>query len=285
MKKLIVNADDFGLSSSVNRGIIECFQKGIVTSTTLMPNMPGFDNAVFLAKQNPDLGMGCHLNIFRGKPILPACEIPSLVNKNGLFFASSELVKRIYWRQIKASEVRREFSAQIKKIQGAGIEISHLDSEKHFHCFPIISPIVAELARDFGILKVRLPREKWNLKKTAQIFSPQLYKMRYLASRSRFLVYTYRKSGIKFVDNFYGILYSGKLDQDLFLRFLEIIPDGISELMVHPAYLDQELEQLSRELNIYLLKSREQELRVLTSSEIIQKVKELNIQLVSYRDL
>ncbi|MDP2918032.1 MAG: ChbG/HpnK family deacetylase [bacterium] len=285
MKKLIVNADDFGLSKSVNRGIIDCYQKGIVTSTTLMPNMPGFDEAVLLAKQNPGLGVGCHLNIYRGRPVLKACEIPSLVNKNGLFFASSELVKRIYWRRIKASEVRREFSAQIQKIQGAGIEISHLDSEKHFHCFPIISPIVAELARDFGILKVRLPREKWKIKKMSQIFSPQLYKMEYLALRSRFLAKSFQKFDIKFVDNFSGILYSGKLDQDLLFGFIETIPDGISELMVHPAYVDQELEQLADSLNIHLLESREQELRALTSPEIIQKVKELNIELVSYREL
>ncbi|PIU01557.1 hypothetical protein COT68_02580 [bacterium (Candidatus Torokbacteria) CG09_land_8_20_14_0_10_42_11] len=285
MKKLIVNADDFGLSGSVNRGIIECFQKGIVTSSTLMPNMPWFDDAVFLAKKNPGLGVGCHLNLYRGRPILPAREIPSLVNKKGFFFASFELVKRIYLGKINPREVENELSAQIQKIQDAGIEITHLDSERHFHCFPVIAPVVAKLARDFGIFKARLPREKWNLKNGAIIFSPQFYKMRYLASRSRSLAASFRKYGIKFVDNFYGILYSGKLDQSILANLLAQIPDGISELMVHPGYVDHELRQNALELSIHLLASREQELRVLTSPEIIQKVKELNIELVNYRDL
>jgi len=285
MKRLIVNADDFGLSASVNRGIIDCYKKGIVTSSTLMPNMPGFDNAVFFSKQNPDLGVGCHLNLYRGAPVLAASEVSSLVNAKGLFFSSWELVQRIYLRKIKPREVEKELSAQIQKTREAGVSITHLDSERHFHGFPIIAPIVAKLARDFKIRKVRLPREKWNLKKASQIFSSQFYKMRYLALRSRFLVALFREQGIKFVDNFYGILYSGKLDQNILAKLFDQIPDGISELMVHPGYVDHELEALARDLNNHLLESREQELRVLTDPRVRQKIKELNIELVSYRDL
>lgn len=281
MKKLIINADDFGLSRGVNQGIIEAHQKGIITSTTLMANMPGFEDAVKLARQNPHLGVGIHLNIYRGKPLLSPSQIPSLVNKQGEFFSSFKLAKKIYRGKINPVEVEKELKAQIIKVKEAGISISHLDSEKHFHCFPKISEVVLKLASYFNIRKIRLPREKWSPRQFSDLFSPQFYKRQYLASRSRSLIPLFQKQGIKYIDNFYGILYSGKISFGSFLKILENIPNGISEFMVHPGYVDKELQKLNNNM-IY---SREKELRILMHPEVRKKIKALGVELINYQEV
>ncbi len=285
MKKLIINADDFGLSQSVNRGIIECFQKGIVRSATLMPNMPGFQDAVRLARENSGLGIGAHLNIYRGKPVLSPDKIPSLVDKKGMFLASFALMRRIYFGQVNPKEVEAELKAQIVKIKEAGITITHLDSEKHFHALPVVASVVANLAAYFNISRVRLPRERWSPKRVIDLLSFQFYKMQYLALRSNFLVAQFRKHSIKFIDNFYGILYSGKINLEEFLKLLERLGLGNSEIMVHPGYVDEELEHLAHDLNNYLLKTREEELKILTHPLVQAKIQEQGIQLINYQDL
>lgn len=285
MKKLIINADDFGLSRSINRGIIKCFQEGVVRSATLMPNMPGFADAVRLVKENTGLGIGAHLNIYRGRPVLPRDKIPSLVNREGMFLASFALVRRIYLGQVNSQEVEAEFKAQIAKIKEAGVAITHLDSEKHFHALPIIAPVVARLAAYFNIPRVRLPREKWSPKHLSDLLSSQFYKMQYLAFRSHFLAAEFKKHKIKFVDNFYGILYSGKINLQGFLKLLEELGPGNSELMVHPGYVDEELEDLARELNNHLVGTREEELKILTHPLVQAKIQEQGIQLINYRDI
>lgn len=281
VKKLIINADDFGLTGGVNRGIIEGHQKGVITSTTLMANMLGFEDAVRLARQNPHLGVGIHLNIYRGKPLFSPSQIPSLLNQNGEFFSSFKLAKKIYQGKINLKEVEEELKAQIIKVKEAGINITHLDSEKHFHCFPQISAVVLKLAAYFNIRKIRLPREHWSNRRVSDLFSPQFYKMQYLASRSRALIPLFQKQGIKYIDNFYGILYSGKTSLSSFLEILENIPQGISELMVHPGYVDAELKGLNNNM-VY---SREKELKILLHPEVKRSIKVLEIQLVNYNEL
>ncbi len=285
MKKLIINADDFGLSRSVNRGIITAHRKGVVTSATIMVNTPGFSEAVSRAKENPSLGVGVHLNLYRGKPLSNPASIPSLVCRDGNFFASSKLVKKIYLKKINPKEVQRELKAQIVKVRESGIAITHLDSEKHFHIFPIISSVVIKLADYFNIRKIRLPDEKWQPRNLGDLFSLQFYKKQYLAHRAGILRSLFQKQGIKHVDQFYGTMYTSKVSLGSFLEILDRVKHGISELMVHPGFVDQELREIFQRMNYSLLSSREQELKVLLNPEIVSRIRRLGIELINYRKL
>ena len=161
MRRLIINADDFGLTTGINRGIIEAHQHGIITSTTLMANAPAFGAAVAKAAALPSLAVGCHVVLLDGKPLLPVSEITSLVAgasngsnfPNGLAgFAARALAGRINPEQVEA-----EATAQIRKIQAAGISVSHFDSHKHTHMFPAILRPLLKAARACGISALRNP--------------------------------------------------------------------------------------------------------------------------------
>ena len=155
LKQLIINADDFGLTEGINRGIIQAYNNGILTSASLMANMPAFENAVFLLRESPNLGVGAHLNIVRGKPILPKKTISSLVESEGNFYSFFQVLKRLLLSRFNFDEIESEFRAQIKKILSYGVCITHLDTEKHLHFFPSILKILLKLAKEFRINKIR----------------------------------------------------------------------------------------------------------------------------------
>ena len=147
MRRLIVNADDFGFTAGVNRAIIEAHTRGIVTSTTLMASGPAFNDAVRLARETPRLDVGCHLVLIDGEPVLDAVRLPTITSRDsgtGRFrdglksFAARALTSRF-----DPAEIEAETSAQIGKIQSAGIKVSHVDSHKHTHLFPaVLRPVL-----------------------------------------------------------------------------------------------------------------------------------------------
>ncbi len=161
---LIVNADDFGLTSEVNRGIIEAHQRGIVTSATLMANAPAFEEAVALARQNPGLGIGCHLVAIGGRPLLDPSAVRLLLGADDQFPPSLQNFLRLHpgclfssWRG--RQQLAQEFAAQIEKVRQSGLHVSHLDTHKHLHALPGVREAVFQVARQKGILFVRFPFE------------------------------------------------------------------------------------------------------------------------------
>src|SRR5260370_31131196 len=166
MKRLIVNADDFGWSEGVNRGIAEAYRSGIVTSATVLANGEAFDGAVRLARQERRLGVGVQLNLSDGAPLLPRWEVPSLVNEQGQFSGGPmKLVARMLAGKLRAAEVEAEWHAQIAKVKKAGIQPTHLDGHKHVHMLPALFPIALRLAKRHGIAAVRVSVEHfigWN---------------------------------------------------------------------------------------------------------------------------
>lgn len=281
-KRVIINADDFGLCKGVNEGIIKAFREGILTSASLMTNTPGFESAVEMAKANPSLGLGVHLNIVRGLPLLKPQEIPDLVKKDGYFYGSVyPLFSGLLRGKIKIEEVEREWRAQIERALGAGLFITHLDSEKHIHAFPPLFRLTLKLAAEYGICRVRYINER------CFVWPPgQMVKAWVIAGWcSREKPYL-EGLGIKAVDHFYGLCQAGRVTAQWLKKILKKLPPGATEIMTHPGFLTDDLLELEKKLGSYYInRRREAELEALISPELKSLIKELGIKLISYRDL
>ncbi len=285
MKQLIINADDFGLSKSVNCGIIYAHRNGIVTSATLMANMPGFEDAVARAKENPELGVGVHLNLCRGNPLLPPVRVPSLIDSSGRFWTPGQLLRKIYLHRISPGEAEAEWKTQVARVRDAGIEITHLDSEKHFHVFPILDQVFVRVAQHFQISSVRLPAERHSGLSLLGLLQPQFYKQMLLARRAKHLGSLLRKHGLRFPEHFFGVILSRNFTLENLRKLFQKIPDGIIELMVHPGFVDVELRRLANVVHYKMVESRQGEVDVLTSPELKTALKKFGIQLTDFRSL
>jgi len=290
MKRLIVNADDFGLSAGVNRAILEAHIDGILTSATLLANGAAFEEAVQLARETPQLGVGIHLNLTEGPPICDPARIPRLVRGDGKFAASpARLAVRLLSGKASLAEVESEWRAQIEKVLAAGLQPMHLDGHKHIHMLPMLFALAARLAREHGISGVRCAAESAG--SLGEIFRrggadsitmlKQFFKGRALAAVSTGSRERLRRMGLRSPDYFFGITQTGLLDTASLERLLEALPEGTSELMCHPGYADAAL----RATPTRLVEQRERELTALISAEARRRVAESGIQLIHYGGL
>jgi hopanoid biosynthesis associated protein HpnK len=290
VRRLIVNADDFGFTAGVNRAIVEAHNRGIVTSSTLMANGRAFDDAVCLAKTVPRLSVGCHVVLIDGKPVLDAGRLRSLAStttegpcfRDGLkSFAVRALAGRL-----NASEIEAEASAQIRKLQSAGISVSHIDTHKHTHLFPAVLRPLLRAARGSGVHAVRNPfGPRIPLKSSDLLTRPNLW-TRYAEMRIlRPLAAKFRDAAklecMATPDGTLGIVVTGALDEELFSGIAEIFPQGTWEFVCHPGYNDDDLKSARTRLR----ESRETELRVLTMPEARELLLRQGIELISYREL
>lgn len=282
IKRVIINADDFGLCEGVNAGIIKAFREGILTSASLLTNTPGFEKAVEMAKANPSLGVGVHLNIVRGLPLLEPKEIPSLVRRNGYFHGSVyPIFSGLLREKISIEEVEKEWRTQIERALGAGLSITHLDSEKHIHTFPPLFRLTLKLAAEYGICRVRYINERGLTWPPGQMLKAWLVAV--WCSRGK----PYLEGlGIKAVDHFYGLCQAGQVTEKWLKKILKKLRPGSTEIMTHPGFLTEELLQLEKILGSYYInRRREAELEALISPELKPLVKELDIKLINYREL
>lgn len=289
MRRLIINADDFGFTSGVNRAIVEGHTRGVVTSSTLMATGGAFSEAVGLGKTLPQLSVGCHVVLIDGEPVLKSSEIPSLAEANGSgrfrdglkSFAARALLGRI-----NPNEVEAEAGAQIRKLQGAGIAVTHFDAHKHTHLFPKILRPLLRAAAACGVGAVRNPfGPRLPLRSQQLMARPNLW-MRYaelnvlspLAAKFRAAV---DREGFITPDGTLGIEVTGALDENLFYAIARSIPEGTWEFVCHPGYNDADLQAASTRLR----ESRETELRVLTLPAARDLLAKQGVSLISYRDL
>lgn len=287
MRRLIINADDFGLTAGVNRGILEAHRAGPVTSTTLMANGHAFAEAARLASAEPRLSVGCHIVLVDGEPLLPPQEIPTLAGEGPGFRGSVvDFARAALGKRIRPEEIVAEASAQIRKLQQHGVTVSHLDTHKHVHIFPPVLAPLLQAARACGVPAVRnpyapvLPVRLGHLARRPRLWKrfAQVGMLRQLGTRFRQSV---EAEGMVTTDGTFGIVGTGALDQGLFAAILEAIPEGTWEFVCHPGYNDAELASVRTRLRA----SRERELRVLTAPESRVLLEQRNIQLISYRDL
>src|SRR4051812_20496543 len=150
VRQLVVNADDFGISRGVNRGIVEAHRQGLVTSASLMPNLPSAEDALTRATICPDLGLGLHLTLTAGRPLTPPYLVPTLVDEDGQFLVLGTLLARLSLGKVRADELSRELTAQVEWALKRSVHPSHLDSHHHVHTHPRVAPIVIGLAREHG---------------------------------------------------------------------------------------------------------------------------------------
>lgn len=290
MKRLIVNADDFGLTNGVNRGIVVAHREGILTSTSLLANGLAFDDAVASSRQLPHLSVGVHLNISAGTPVSPAGRIPSLLNEHGqLHIGPFRVWIGILTGQIRLEDIRSECRAQILKVFDAGLTPTHLDGHLHVHVLPQVAPIAMALAHEFHIRHVRCPDEDleatlpllWKLQPTCIGALERSAIALAVTSRARPLREQLRQHSLLSSDAFYGLVHAGFLDVKTMAALVQLVPEGTSELVCHPGFSSSELESLGGKL----VRSRESELLALTAPEIKETVRTLGIRLTNFRDL
>lgn len=281
LKKLIVNADDFGLSPGVNRAVELAWQQGILTQASLMPGGIAFDEAVAIAQRNPGLQIGLHLTLVQGRPVLPPEQIPGLVTPNGCFPDNPVLVgMRLYFDRGVRQQLRNELEAQILKIKETGIPLSHIDGHLNIQMHPTVFHLLTELMPLHGITSFRITRERLR-------HNLQLDRTRMIGKTLERLIFgplsshtepQLRRLGIAHAAEVKGVLNSGRITETYLLAILDGLAAGTSEIYLHPGCLPD--AEISRRMPDYL---HEQELAALLSSTVRQRLRDLNITLCNYR--
>jgi chitin disaccharide deacetylase len=294
VRRLIVNADDFGLTAGVNRGIVEAHNAGVVSSTTLMANGPQFEDAVAAARTAPKLSVGCHVVLVDGAPVSPPSTLDTLLAIRSAepekFYSSlSAFAARATLGGFDRDQLVAEVVAQIRKIQFAGIQVTHLDAHKHAHVFPEILAALLRAARICGVRAIRNPIVPIHALPARQFKrNPHLWKrycqVRMLHTLSRHFGRHTRRAGLLTPDGVIGVIETGTGENSgynsLLRNTLASLPDGTWEFVCHPGYSDSEL----RATGTRLVESRDEERRLLSSPELRQFLEAQNIEVISYRE-
>ena len=270
-RRLIVNADDFGRSASINAAVLRAHREGILTTASLMVNEPGLDEAVALARENPRLGVGLHLTLLHGHSALPQGIIPGLVNPQGEFSSNAPAVGfRYFFQRSLREQLRQEIHAQFAKFRRTGLPLDHVNGHLHLHLHPTIFRILMEDAEQLGITHLRLTFDPFRLNLRAAsghlcyralhvaIFHP-------LSARARPQL---ARRGIRHTGAVFGLLQNARVDEAYVSALLPLLPAGDSELYSHPS-----LEEFKNELE------------ALISPRVRDQVQRFGIQLIRYQDL
>jgi chitin disaccharide deacetylase len=253
-RAVVFNADDFGFSTEVNAGIVHCHREGVLGATTLMANGVAFEDAVRLAKETPTLDVGCHLALMQGFSVDTGRPLPR---------SWGELLRAIPTGRI---DIAAELSAQVERVQNAGLHPIHLDSHKHSHIHPAVFGEVIKVAKRYGLVFLRLPFDDgWLPGEPANWF----YRRRL------------RKMGLRATNHFVGFRLTGVMGEVAMISALSKLSPGTTEFMCHPGYLGPDPPGFSTRLK----ESRLRELEALTSPRVAKEIKEQDIFLANYRTL
>ena len=220
--RLIVTADDFGLHEAVNEAVERGYRDGVLRAASLMVAAPAIADAVARAKQNPGLAIGLHLVLADGRAMLPPTRIPDLVDAQGMF--DSNMVRngfRFFFLPHVRRQLADEIRAQFEAFAATGLKLDHVNAHKHFHLHPTILTLMLTIGREYGLRAIRLPSEPG----TGPWLSPWLALMRWRLDRA----------GVGYNDHVFGLRHSGGMDEAVMLDILRELPDGLSEIYLHPA--------------------------------------------------
>ncbi len=281
--RLIVNADDFGLTPGVNRAVVELASASALSSATLMANSSGLADAVERAAANPSLGVGCHVVLVDGEPVLPAASIPTLLepgSSSRLHTSLQRFAMDLQRGRISEKEIEAEAVAQITRLQNAGLHVTHVDTHKHTHLFPRVARPLLRAAVRCGINAIRNPFEPpWSARLThgallrqlevtvLRRFGPTFHQLR-------------RAAGLRTTDGAIGVSVTGRLDTKALEQLLAHAPAGTWELVCHPGYNDSALDAIKTRLRDTRDVEREALLRV-----IPEAVRTGRVELIRFSDL
>jgi hopanoid biosynthesis associated protein HpnK len=270
-RRLIVNADDFGRSHSINQAVLRAHREGILTSASLMVNESGLDEAVSIARGNPELGVGLHLTLLCGHSALPQSKIPGLVNSAQEFTNSPAGAGwRYFFRSALREQLRAEIHAQFERFRATGLALDHVNGHLHLHLHPTVFAILMEDAEKLGIKRLRLTFDPFwlNLRLASghwfyRILHATIYHC--LSARARPQLH---RRGIGHTSKVFGLLQNAHVDEGYILRLLPELPGGDFELYSHPS-----LDEFKNEFE------------ALRSSRVRELISNLGIKLIRYRDL
>ena len=223
MKRLIVNADDFGIAPEVNEAVERANREGVLRSASLMVGAPAAEDAIARARELPGLAVGLHVTLVNGRPVLPAERVPDLVDERGNFL--TDLVQagfRFYFRPGIRAQLAAEIRAQFDRFARTGLTLDHADAQSHMHVHPTVFRLVLQIGREYGLRAVRIPREPFGGTRTIE---PWLALMRARA----------RRAGVACNDYAFGVNEAGAMTEERVLQILEQLPEGITEIFFHPA--------------------------------------------------
>jgi predicted glycoside hydrolase/deacetylase ChbG (UPF0249 family) len=238
-----VNADDFGLTPGVNRAILELQEAGALTSATLMATGDQFKAAADAAARHPGLGVGCHVVLVDGKPVLHATEIPGLAGDSGEFRPTlGAFVRDLMRGKIPAEAMEAEATAQIRQLQSTGIHVTHVDTHKHTHMFARVLGPLLQAARKCGVGAIRNPYEPgWALAATPKAPAARRWQVKLLRRGQPAFLRLVAEAGLATTDGAIGVLATGTLESKTLAGLLEAMPEGTWELVCHPGYADAAL--------------------------------------------
>jgi len=271
VRRLIVNADDFGRSVSINQAVIRAHREGILTTTSLMVNEPAFAEAVELAKQNPKLGVGLHLSLVCGRSALSQSKIPGLVNRRGEFgYNPVTIGMKYYFNSNLRTQLRAEIHEQFARFHATGLPLDHVNGHLHFHLHPVVFAILMEDAVTLGIRHLRLTRDDFwmNLglargRILYRVSHAMVFGILAAVSRKRLDV-----QNIRHTNQVFGLLQDSYVDENFVLKLLPFLRAGDSELYSHPS-----LDKFKHEFD------------ALVSPRVKASVEKIGIQLIRYQDL
>jgi chitin disaccharide deacetylase len=251
VSRLIINADDFGLTAGVNRAILELHRSGVLTSATLMARAGATSEAVGIATATPTLGVGCHVVLVDGRPVLPPGEIPSLVDRDTGCFAPSltSFLTRLFTGRVRTAEIEAEAFAQMTLLLDAGVKLTHFDSHKHTHMFPPVLEPLLRAARRAGMRAVRNPFEpEWAVRVTPRASVVRTAEVVALRSLGPFFRRLLARAHFLSTDGTIAVAGTGTFDSATVRALLGALPEGTWELVTHPGYNDADLARVRTRL-------------------------------------
>jgi hopanoid biosynthesis associated protein HpnK len=282
-RRLIVAADDFGMSPGVNAGILRAHREGILSETSLMVRGAAAEEAVALATATPSLSVGLHLTLLQGFCTSPPQTIPLLVDAAGRFSAQPVWSgMRYFFVPGIREQLRREITAQLDAFAATGLPLSHVDGHLTIHMHPAVLAILLDVAPRYGIRALRLPRDpltpalRWDRRHAAR----KLFEALSFGGLVRHGAPRIAAAGLRTPDRMFGMHQTGAVSEDYLLHLIATLPPGTSEVYCHPALVDDE----ARRWRPADYRS-EDELAALCSPRVRAALTSGGIELISYRGL
>jgi len=278
MSRLIIHADDFGLTEEINAGILQAHLEGNLTSTSIMATGAAFEEAIEICKTVPTLDTGIHLTLVEELSVLSRSTIKSLVNKEGRFHANAgQFIRRYYCGRLSLKEIQYELEAQIQKVLNTGVTISHFDSHQHLHMLPRILNITIKLAKKYHIAAIRFPCESFSFSMFRELsLLPRTLQMLVLNG----FCYLGRNMDILRTDCFFGFRSGGNMNKHNLLRIIDKLSQNeTAELMCHPGKGNAGASYSQWRYHW------QDELNALLDADITTLLKQKDISLISYREL